>query len=85
MLSSASADWLTGIAGSGKGAILYKAPKPQQDQRADLPVIGPETARIAAEAGFVGIIIEQGGVMVLDLETVVQILDANDMFLWVRA
>ncbi|SHG71020.1 hypothetical protein SAMN05444003_0591 [Cognatiyoonia sediminum] len=84
-LVSASADWLTGIAGTGKGAMLYKAPKPQQDRRADLPVIGPETALVAAEAGFAGIIIEQGGVMVLDRETVVQTLDANDMFLWVRA
>ena len=84
-LVSASADWLTGMAGTGKGAVLYKAPKPQQDRRADLPVIGPETARVAAEAGFAGIIIEQGGVMVLDRDTVVQSLDGNDMFLWVRA
>jgi DUF1009 family protein len=84
-LVSTSADWLTGIAGTGKGAVLYKAPKPKQDRRADLPVIGPETARLAAEAGFTGIVIEQGGVMVLDRDTVVQTLDANDMFLWVRA
>lgn len=66
------------------GAILFKAPKPGQDRRADLPTIGPATAMHAAEGGFDGIIIEAGGVMVLDLPRVVAILDAMDMFLWIR-
>jgi len=64
--------------------LLYKAPKPQQDRRADLPVIGPKTARMAAEAGLDGIVIEAGGVMVLDLPQVLGLLDSHGMFLWVR-
>lgn len=64
--------------------ILFKAPKPAQDRRADLPLIGPATAKLAAEAALAGIVIEEGGVMVLDLEGFCQILDAQDMFLWVR-
>ncbi len=64
--------------------ILFKAPKPQQDRRADLPLIGPATAMKAAEAGLSGIVIEAGGVMVLDMEAVCQILDAQGMFLWAR-
>ncbi|MCV2864379.1 LpxI family protein [Albidovulum sediminicola] len=64
--------------------ILFKAPKPTQDRRADLPVIGPGTARNAAAAGLAGIVIEAGGVMVLDLPGVIETLDDAGMFLWVR-
>lgn len=69
---------------SGASAILFKAPKPGQDRRADLPLIGPDTARQAVAAGLAGIVIEADGVMVLDLPQVVQALDAQDMFLWIR-
>ncbi|MDQ2088516.1 LpxI family protein [Marimonas arenosa] len=68
----------------GAGAILYKAPKPGQDRRADLPTIGPGTALRAAQAGLDGIVIEAGGVMVLDLPQVLAVLDAMHMFLWVQ-
>lgn len=64
--------------------ILFKAPKPGQDRRADLPLIGPNTAMNAAEAGLAGIVIEAGGVMVLDLPAVRTMLDGQGMFLWVR-
>ncbi|SFR40113.1 hypothetical protein SAMN04488005_1452 [Yoonia tamlensis] len=70
--------------GARKGGILFKAPKPDQDQRADLPLIGLRTVMMAAEAGLDGIVIEAGGVMVLDLPTVRKVLDAQGMFLWVR-
>ena len=66
------------------GGILFKAPKPGQDRRADLPVIGPQTARNAAASGLRGIVIEDGGVMVLDLPEVRRILDGAGLFLWVR-
>ncbi|WP_298803240.1 LpxI family protein [uncultured Lentibacter sp.] len=68
--------------GQGQGAVLYKAPKPDQDRRADLPTIGPATAAAAAEAGFDGIILEAGGVIVLDQRQVIERLDAAGMFLW---
>lgn len=87
-LIGSAADWLSGDDGAktpsfGAGAILYKAPKPEQELRVDMPVIGPRTAIKAAEAGLRGIVIEQGGVMVLDLPQVVAILDAQGMFLQV--
>ncbi|WP_342075832.1 UDP-2,3-diacylglucosamine diphosphatase LpxI domain-containing protein [Yoonia sp. SS1-5] len=81
------ADWLVGPAvdrPDAGGAILFKAPKPGQDRRADLPVIGPGTARRAARAGLAGIVVEAGGVMVLHRADVVQALDAAGLFLWVR-
>jgi DUF1009 family protein len=66
----------------GDLAVLVKAPKPGQDRRVDLPVIGPETA--VGAVGLSGIIIQAGGVMVVDLPRVVGILDRNGIFLWVR-
>lgn len=82
------ADWLSGDEGAAPktadDGILFKAPKPGQDRRADLPVIGVGTAIAAAEAGLAGIAVEAGGVMVLDLPGVIATLDAQRMFLWVR-
>ena len=82
-----AAEWLSGADGEptdARGALLFKAPKPDQDRRADLPVIGPHTAKAAVAAGLSGIVVEQGGVMVLALDDVVATLDAAGLFLWVR-
>jgi len=67
-----------------KGGILFKGPKPNQDRRADLPVIGVGTAQGVVAAGLDGIVIEAGGVMVLDLPEVLEILNGADKVLWVR-
>ena len=84
-LVSSSADWLTGVAGTGKSAILFKAPKPNQDRRADLPVIGLGTVKNAVEAEFAGIVVQHNGVIILNLDEVISELDAHNMFLWVKA
>lgn len=86
-LLGGAAEWLSGPQGTpvdARGAILFKAPKPNQDRRADLPVIGPATAKLAADADLAGIVIEAGGVMVLQLDEVVRTLNAAGLFLWVR-
>lgn len=88
-LTAEARAWLARLAQNvhdapGAGAILFKAPKPGQDRRVDLPTIGVNTALRAAEAGLDGIVIEAGGVMVLDQPQVMAILDAMHMFLWVR-
>lgn len=82
-----AAEWLSGPEGApidAHGAILFKAPKPEQDLRADLPVIGPQTVIGAVAAGLSGIVIEGGGVMVLELDQVLSMLDEAGLFLWVR-
>ncbi|NDV00613.1 UDP-2,3-diacylglucosamine diphosphatase LpxI domain-containing protein [Pseudoroseicyclus tamaricis] len=66
------------------GAVLYKAPKPGQELRADMPAIGAETAAEAAAAGLSGLIIAAGGVILLDAEETVARLDAAGLWLWVR-
>ncbi|MEQ5868753.1 UDP-2,3-diacylglucosamine diphosphatase LpxI [Sagittula sp. NFXS13] len=66
------------------GGVLYKAPKPGQDRRADLPAIGPGTVHGAAKAGLSGIIVEADGVMVLGQPQVGDALAAAGLFLWIR-
>jgi UDP-2,3-diacylglucosamine hydrolase len=67
-----------------KGGVLFKAPKPDQDLRVDMPTIGVDTIAAAAAAGLTGIVIETGGVMVLDRAEVAEACDRAGLFLWVR-
>ena len=64
-----------------RGGVLIKAKKPHQDERADLPTIGPETLDAIRDAGFSGIAVEAGGSIVLDKELLIQ--RANDLGLFV--
>ncbi|WP_424932137.1 LpxI family protein [Amaricoccus macauensis] len=70
---------------SGARGVMHKAPKPGQDWRIDLPAIGPDTARAAVEAGLAGIVVQAGGVLLLDRAEIVKICDAEGLFLWGRS
>ncbi|MDU8913045.1 LpxI family protein [Aestuariicoccus sp. MJ-SS9] len=83
-LLGGAADWLSGRDQTPRDGLLFKGPKPGQDRRADLPVIGPGTVQKVAQAGLGGIVIEAGGVMVLDRARVIRMADAAGLFLWVR-
>ncbi len=50
----------------GARGVLYKAPKPGQDRRIDLPAIGMQTLHKAVAAGLAGIAWEAGGALLLD-------------------
>jgi DUF1009 family protein len=67
------------------GGLLWKAPKAGQDRRIDLPTIGPDTVRRAAQAGLEGIALEKDGVMILDRDATVAEADARGLFLLVTA
>jgi DUF1009 family protein len=69
--------------GDGLGVTLFKAPKPNQNLRVDMPLIGPDTAMQVVDAGLAGIVILHGGVLVLNLPQVIKILDMNGLYLWV--
>ena len=56
---------------AGKGAVMVKVSKPNQDMRFDVPVIGPETMRIAAEANVRVIAVETGRTLLLEKEEMV--------------
>ncbi|MFN3936876.1 MAG: LpxI family protein [Gemmobacter sp.] len=70
--------------GRGRG-LFYKAPKPGQDRRVDLPALGPATVAAAAAAGLGGIAWEAGGVLLLDRAETVAAADAAGLYLWARA
>ena len=91
--SMGGTDWMLGIlAGEVPGrltdrrnGVLCKAPKRGQDRRIDLPTIGPATVTAASAAGLRGIVVQAGGVLVLDRAEAVAKADEAGMFLWVRA
>ncbi len=63
-----------------RGGVLIKAKKPNQDERADLPAIGPDTLEAINDAGFNGIAVEAGGSIVLDKELLIRRADALGLF-----
>lgn len=64
----------------GGGGVLVKLAKPGQDDRLDLPTIGPVTLRNAIDAGLAGIAVEAGHSLVVDLELVVAEANAAGLF-----
>ncbi len=69
---------------TGQGGILVKAPKPGQDIRIDMPVIGLGTIRNAAKAGLSGIALGADGVMIIDREAVIAAADEAGLCIWAR-
>jgi UDP-2,3-diacylglucosamine hydrolase len=65
----------------GPGGVLVKLCKPQQDRRADLPTIGPETVRNAAAAGLRGVAFEAGATILAERESCQATADAAGLFL----
>lgn len=64
----------------GRGGVLVKGCKPQQDKRMDLPVIGLRTVKMAHEAGLEGIAAEAGASLILDREAVAEAADKFGIF-----
>jgi len=67
-----------------KAGVFFKAPKPGQDRRIDLPALGPQTVAKAAAAGLCGIVFEAGGVLLLDRAATIQAAEQAGLFLWGR-
>lgn len=62
--------------------VLVKRPKPGQERRVDLPVIGVETMRRATAAGLAGVAIEAGGALIIDMADAVREADDNGLFIF---
>jgi DUF1009 family protein len=67
-----------------EGAVMVKVSKPNQDMRFDVPVIGVETVRIAAESGVRVIAVEAGKTLLLERDTVAEFVDRSNMSLVAR-
>ena len=69
-----------GLKRDGQGPVLVKQPKIGQEERVDLPTIGPDTVERAAEAGFSGIAIRADGVLIADKEKLIRLADDAGLF-----
>ncbi len=62
--------------------VLFKAPKPGEDRRVDMPTIGPQTVSRVRQAGLSGIAVAAGEVFVLEPEEVVRAADREGVFVF---
>jgi DUF1009 family protein len=72
---------LRGSAEDRKG-VLGKAPKPIQDLRVDMPVIGARTVEMAAAAGLAGVGGVAGKLILIDRAGLIQAADRLGLFVW---
>jgi len=59
----------------GEGTVVVKVPRPDQDPRFDLPVIGASTVRALCEARAAVLAVEAGRTLILDREEVSRMAD----------
>ena len=72
---------LRGSAADRKGA-LGKAPKPIQDLRVDMPVMGARTVELAAAAGLAGVGGVAGKLILIDRHSIIAMADRLGLFVW---
>lgn len=65
--------------------VLVKAPKPGQEERVDMPTIGPDTVHSAAAAGLAGIAVAARHVLIAERAATISAADAHGLFLWGQA
>lgn len=65
----------------GPGPVLIKMLKLGQETRVDRSVIGPETIKNVAKAGFSGIAIQGGGVILLNAQETIDLANSFGVFL----
>lgn len=65
----------------GLSGVLVKAPKPGQEERVDMPAIGPNTLRHAASAGLAGVAVAAGRVLLADREATISTANELGLFL----
>lgn len=67
---------------AGAKGVLVKRPKPRQELRVDLPTIGTETLRNAANAGLAGVAVEAGRALVIDFSDTIAEADRLGLFVF---
>lgn len=65
-----------------KGGVLAKCAKPDQEMRADLPAVGPDTIDAAARAGLAGIALEAGRSLILDRDETLRRAENHGLFVF---
>jgi DUF1009 family protein len=67
-----------------KSAIMVKVAKPNQDMRFDVPVIGLETIRVAAEVQLRVIALEAGKSLLLEREAIIELAEREKISVLAR-
>ena len=65
-----------------RAGVLVKAPKPGQEERVDVPTIGPGTVEKAAHAGLAGIAVAAGRVLIAERSATIAAADEHGLFLF---
>jgi UDP-2,3-diacylglucosamine hydrolase len=60
---------------SGKGAVVIKVSKPNQDMRFDVPSVGMETIKVMADANASVLAVEAGKTLLFDKEEMIEAAD----------
>jgi DUF1009 family protein len=63
---------------------MVKVAKPDQDMRFDVPVIGVETIRVAAEANVRVIAVETGKTLLLERDAISKLADRSKLSIIAR-
>jgi DUF1009 family protein len=69
---------------AGTGAVMVKVAKPNQDMRFDVPVMGVETIRIAAETRLRVIAVEAGKTLLLERNAIVDLANRSKISIVAR-
>jgi DUF1009 family protein len=67
---------------AGGGGVLVKMSKPQQDDRFDLPTLGPSTIDNLARAGFAGVAVEAGRSLLLERGKTIAAANKAGLFIY---
>jgi DUF1009 family protein len=65
----------------GRGGVLVKSCKPQQDKDLDLPTVGVQTIHNAVAAGLRGLVVDVGKTLMIDPQDMVAYADAHKFFI----
>jgi DUF1009 family protein len=68
--------------GTARKGVLGKAPKPIQDLRVDMPVMGARTVELAAAAGLAGVGGVAGKLILIDRAGLIAAADRLGLFVW---
>jgi len=66
---------------SRRHGVLVKMPKRGQELRVDMPVIGPRTSVLAAEAGLAGLAVAQQQVLLAEPQKLIETADRLNLFI----
>src|SRR5690606_27184470 len=66
---------------AGKGAIVVKVSKPNQDKRFDVPTVGIDTLKKICENSGIGLAVEAYSTFVLNIDEMVEYCNKNDLLL----